>query len=234
MWKWARPDNLRVLMTCRTHRREDLRAPAATSEYRLRGFDLAGSTAMLRRHFPSASTSEAAVFHERTQGIPRVQAYLLESQSEADLGALLDRSRKGLGEVFDDVLRAALEEVSDPTAARAQIATLFAMIRPPQLQTLADVLGIAVDNAAAICSALYPGVVVADGVARFPDEDFEHYLRDRLSEDEVRAAHGRLADHFLAAEDHDAEAAASVADHLKEAGRLGLMLRTALVVLLTG
>jgi hypothetical protein len=219
MWSWSRPNNVRLLMTCRTHRREDLRAPAATFEYTLVGFDVAGSAAMLRRRFPDASTSEAALFHERTRGVPRVQAYLLDSQSDADLEALLDRSGKGLGEIFDDVVRAALQEVSNPTAARAQIATLFAMIRPPRVQTLANVLGVTVANAAAICSALHPGVVLADGVARFPDEDFEHHLRARLSEDEVRAAHGRLADHFLAAEDHDAEAAASVADHLKEAGR---------------
>lgn len=220
LWDVQRPENVRILMTCRTHRRDDVRPSFDINEHALAGFDVDASTTMLRRHFATASEDDGTSFHARTAGVPRIQAYLLAMDLRTTLDALLTRSERGLTEIFDDVLRAALEERVDPSVARQQVATLFAMSRPVRLRTLAGVLGLDMESTLDIAASLQPGVRVANSSLHFPDEDFEHYLRDRVTSEELRQAHSQLADHFLTLHETDEEAAASVAEHLKEAGRI--------------
>lgn len=219
LWNLALPDNTRFLMTCRTHRRNEVRPPPGVVELELQAFDENASTAMLRRRFPKASDQDGSLFHRRTGGVPRVQSYLLSAHQSDDVTALLARSEKGLGEIFDDVLHAALVERADRATAERQIATVFAMTRPVRLATMADVLEIDLSVARDIASSLEPGVVVVDDCLHFPDEDFEHHLRDRVSEEELRRAHNRLCDYYLARCADNQEAAAAVAEHLREAGR---------------
>lgn len=219
MWELRKPDNARLVMTCRKHRRDVVRPRAPVVEHELSGFDVDASTAMLQRTFVLASSSDGSVFHDRTRGVPRVQAYLLASHEAGELESLLARSRKGLEEIFDDVIRAALEERPTADRARREIATLFALTRPVRLTGLAAVLGVDVPTARDVAAALQPGLVVDADTVRFPDEDFEHHLRDHLAPDEIRDAHSRIADDFLGRCAVDGEAAAALAEHLKAAGR---------------
>lgn len=219
MWDLPRPANVRLLMTCRTHRRGLVRPNGPVPEFELSGFDLDASTAMLRRVFPLATPADGAVFHDRTGGVPRVQAYLLTSEEVADIGSLLARSGKGLGEIFDDVVRAALDERPAAVQARREIATLFALTRPVRLATLATVLRTDAASAHDIAAALQPGLVVDGDSVRFPDEDFEHHLRDRLGPEEISHAHSRIADDFLERSATDSGASAALAEHLNAAGR---------------
>lgn len=213
------PANTRVLMTCRTGRRVEISPPPSTDQYQLEGFDVSASIEMLRRRFPAATEEDGRDFHEHTKGNPRVQAYLLASRDESDVSTLLTRSNRDLGEIFDDVLRTALEQRADPDEAKRQVATLYAMTRPVRLETFRAVAGIDAAAAHDVATALEPGVSVKDGSLTFSDEDFEHHLRDQLTDAEVSQAHDALANYFLANEGSDEEAARDVAEHLKEAGR---------------
>lgn len=213
------PANVRVLMTCRTGRRSEVSPPASVVQYQLRGFDEDVSIEMLRRSFPGASEEDGRNFHERTKGNPRVQAYLLTSSDEEDVSKFLTGSSRGLDQIFDDVLKTALEQRANPDVARAQIAKLYAMTRPVRLDTFSAVEGIGSVAARDVASSLEPGARVEEGFLNFSDEDFEHHLRDRLTDAEVRRAHDDLANFFLARKGSDEEAARDVAEHLKEAGR---------------
>jgi hypothetical protein len=221
LWEAERllPANIRVLMTCRTGRRAEISLPASTAQYQLEGFEVNASTEMLRRGFPAAREEHCQAFHEHTKGNPRVQAYLLASSDESDVSTFLSGSGRDLGEIFDDVLQTALEQRANPDEARRQIATLYAMTRPVRLETFSAAAGIDAEVAHDVATALEPGVSVKDGFLTFGDEDFEHHLRDRLTDAEVSRAHDDLASYFLANEESDEEAARDVAEHLKEAGR---------------
>jgi hypothetical protein len=219
MWELPLPDNVRLLMTCRTHRLDEISPPPDIVAYTFSGFDVDASTSMLRVRFADATIDDGRLFHERTHGVPRVQAYALAADQSDSIEAALLRSTKGLTEIFDDVLRAAFEERSDPLAARRDLATLFAMARPVHLGSLSSVLSVSLSVVQAIGASLQPGVAITGGVLQFPDEDFEHFLRDRLTEEDLLHAHSRLADHYLARRETDSEAALNVVEHLKEAGR---------------
>ena len=219
LWDLSLPENVRVLMSCRTHRKEDISPPTGVQEYLLAGFDFSASTALLRRRFPAASPNDGLLFHDRTHGVPRVQTYLLAAEDADDLEELLERSATGLADIFDDVLAAALDERSDRETAQRHLATLFALARPVRLQTLAGALNVSHATARDIAASLEPGVTVIDDLLHFLDEDFEHHLRDRIAESELQGAHSRLSDYFLARRNTDDEAAANIAEHLKEAGR---------------
>lgn len=219
MWELQLPANVRLLMTCRTHRLNEISPPDGIDQYLLAGFDIEASTCMLRTRFVDATPADGRLFHERTHGVPRVQAYLLAANESDSLVELLRRSEKGLTEVFEDVLRAALDERTDRSTAQRDIATLFAMARPVLLHTLAGALGVTPSAARRIGASLEPGVTVIGDSLQFPDEDFEHFLRDRLSAEDLRDAHGRLADHFLPLHRSDGEAAIRIAEHLRASGR---------------
>ncbi len=228
MWHVNLPQNVRLLMTCRTHRRSDVAAPPEVTQYALNGFDPNASLRLLRSRFPIATATEGQLFHERTNGVPRVQSYVLASAPGDDLDRVLVRAKKGLREIFDDVFRAAVEERLERRDAERHLAILFASTRPVRMSTLGHVLSMPRGDVRDMVSALEPGVAVSGDHVHFPDEDFEHFLRDRISENDLTEAHARLADYFMDRRLVDGDAATQLAEHLKEAGRNRVLIELAL------
>lgn len=230
-WTFSLPDNVRLLMTCRTHRRGDLEAPEDVSEYELRGFDEEASAAHLRMIFPDAGDTQCQVFHERTGGNPRLQFYLLEraeSQESDALDQVLTAAERTPDDIFDDLFDAAIAHASDPDQARQQAALLVCLSQPSPTDIFAEVCDITPERARDFCRALVPGLIIENDGARFRDEDFETYLRRKVGEDALQAAEARLGEHFLSHADSDPYAAGSVADHLFAAERYGDVIALAL------
>lgn len=219
LWKIPLPSNVCLVMTCRTNRIGEIEPPRGLEMVELRGFDLPQSTAMLRLRFPEATDEDAIAFHANTNGVPRVQAYALDGAS-TDLQSTLVQSRETLVGIFEDIVQSALNEVTDPTTARTRIATLFAMQRPASMHTVALIHGASYGAVERMCLGLTPGVQVEEGRCSSTDEDFEGYLRDRISAAEIIAAHSRIADYFLSIHETDVEAAEAVCEHLYGADRL--------------
>ncbi|MDX5895208.1 ATP-binding protein [Rubrobacter radiotolerans] len=230
-WTFSLPDNVRLLMTCRTHRRGELEAPEGVYEYELRGFDEEASAAHLRRVFPDAGDTQCRVFHESTSGNPRLQFYLLEraeSQGSDALDQVLSAAERTPDDIFDDLFDAAIAHASDPDQARQQAALLVCLSQPSPTDVFAEVCEITPERASNFCRALVPGLVIEDDGTRFRDEDFETYLRGKVGEDALEAAEARLGEHFLSRADSDTYAAGSVADHLFAAERYGDVIALAL------
>ena len=80
LWHLEIPSNVRLVVSARTHRVADLRAPAGTPELSLTGFAPTESTVYLRRRFQDASPEKAEAFHENSGGNPRVQFYVLDPE----------------------------------------------------------------------------------------------------------------------------------------------------------
>ena len=233
LWTIPLPENARLLMTARSHRRGELDAPEHVTEYELHGFDAEASASHLRMVFPEAEDAQCRVFHERTGGNPRYQSYSLEP-AERDGGGVnaLDqvltaavRTPKdvfeGLNGIFEGLFDAAIMHASNPDQAQQLAATLVCLSPPTPVNVLADVCDVPSEQAHNFCRALVPGVVFENDAARFRDEDFENYLRKKVGDVALEIAEARLGEHFLSRAGSDLYAARSVAGHLFAAERHG-------------
>ena len=219
LWNIPTPENCRLLMTSRSHRRATLQTPSGIVEFELKGFDREASTAYLQQVFPNADTESGALFHAHTNGNPRVQYYLLDKAqtagaNEESLAQLLEDSHRTPNAIFADLLEAAIEHSSQPDRSKQQLAALTCLTRPVPIHVFADAVGISLKEASNFCRALVPGLVLENDEVSFRDEDFETYLRDQLTPDELTSAQGRLGTHFLTRATQDSYAAKVVAEHL--------------------
>ncbi|HEX4438014.1 MAG TPA: ATP-binding protein [Solirubrobacteraceae bacterium] len=217
----ALPDGTSLVLTCRTHRIDDLQAPADAVHVQLDGFDENASAQHLRSRFPDANDVTCRLFHKNSGGNPRSQFYVLDpataaAENDSDAAHLAKVTPRA---IFDDLVDAAIKHVADPAAARVHLADLISLSRPIDLGIFASATGLNSATAESFCRGLKPGVRLEDTTVAFRDEDFETHLRSRVSEPEMKLAHGRLADHFMLRRSDDAYAAIAVAEHLRLAGR---------------
>jgi hypothetical protein len=226
----ALPQRVAVVLTARSHRVGSLGATTAAEEVLLAAFDVPTSAAHLRRHRADASEEDAHAFHDRTQGNPRAQFYVLQQAAEHawDMSTLLAKSERTPKAVFDDLIDSALHVGGADAGGLRWLALMLALSRPVPLQTLATALDVDLPAVRNFAAGLTPGVQVVDDSIQFRDEDFETHVRDCVDPSEVIAAHSRLADLCLAARATDVDAAAHVADHLAASGRLEELLQLVL------
>lgn len=219
LWELTLPNNCRLLMTCRTHRKESLKAPSKTDEIELLGFDEPASEIRLRQVFPTASLSSAIAFHTRTGGNPRVQEYWLDpgSNKSGTYAAYLHSFRRKpttAQEIIEDIVKSAVVEVQNPEKAQDQLATLVCLQRPIPITIFAQASNITLETATEFCHALKPGLLLEDGHIGFRDEDFETQLRVRPdTEKRIHTTHEKLAKHFLSIASTNEYAAYAVAEH---------------------
>ncbi|MBD0840717.1 ATP-binding protein [Streptomyces sp. TRM68416] len=223
------PERVVLVLTARSHRVPSLGAdPAETVE--ISPFDAPTSALHLRRHRAAASDTEAGEFHTRTGGNPRSQFYAL-AQADAnglDVPALLEECERTPEPLFADLVSSALQVSGADAGGQRWLALMLALARPVSIATLAAALDVDMAAVSAFAGGLVPGVKVVDDLVQFRDEDFETYVRGRVSPSDVVAAHHRLADMFLASRAADPDAAAHVADHLFAADRLDELLQLVL------
>lgn len=225
LWELTLPANGRLLMTARTHRKASLRVPAGTQELGLTGFDLAASTQRLHQVFPAADAAQAAKFHQRTGGNPRVQAYCLDPKPHAPgsveaLEHTLARPATSAALIIDDILTTAIVQVAEPERAKAQLAILACLHPPIPLAAFARAGGVSPAEATTFCHSLQPGLLLQHDFISFRDEDFDTQLRDRCNEQEpLQAVHKRLGDHFRPLATTQAYAAQAVAEQYAAAHR---------------
>lgn len=224
LWQLPLPDNVRLLMSCRSHRRDSLKAPSNTPEYVLKGFDSAASGVNLRRTFSSAQPRDVDSFHTQTAGNPRVQFYKLQAAAKAaaSLSAMLAAASKTPMEMFDDLLQAAAGRAG---TALGQLAELLVLTRPTPLAVLSQLGGAKLQS---LAQALEPGITIENGCVALRDEDFETFLRDQVNAEALRAAHERIARAMTPLEPAHDYSARHIADHLYYGGLHGELLALAL------
>jgi hypothetical protein len=232
LWQIPLPQNCRLVMTCRSHRRSLLQAPSDTVEYELKGFDEEASASHLRTTYPNSNDTDCSEFHRRTSGNPRLQAYLL-SRAAYDsvlrpLAQLFAGKRETLEEIFRDLLESATAHLTHPSSANDLLADLVCLTPPVEPGILAEVHRLRPQDALNFCRSLEPGVRFENGAVWFRDEDFETFLRDQVTPETIKAAHARLGLLFLQAPNASAYAATFVAEHLAQAGKHTELIRLAI------
>ncbi len=221
LWRLPLPEGVRLLVTARTHRVAELNAPDGTGQVELSGFDEPSSAMFLRRHFPSATDEECAVFHERTGGNPRVQSYVLDIDrlSTTPLDKILEGASRTPDPIFKDLLCAAIREVPDQLKAQEVLGNLVCSVRPVRIAPFAEASGLTIEQGRAFCHGLAPGVRFTDDTVAFRDEDFETYARSEIGSTGEIDAHRRLAAFYMTRDQTDPDAATVLAEHLYRSGQ---------------
>ena len=222
LWRLHLPDNVHIVMTCRSARLGLLSAPDDVHKMELTGFDETASAIHFRYHFPQATRTKCRAFHANSGGNPRLQSYVLDPNRPdrpVTLDECIDEAATTTGALFDDLLEAAIHSRLPAGDSREWLAVLMAMDRPIRMESLAAVLGVDQEEVHRFCRGLVPGVRVEEDVIAFRDEDFETHVRTRCTEPNLIDAHGRIADCYLELRARHGWAAEAVAGHLFNAGR---------------
>lgn len=213
------PNNVRILMSARTGRLEELRLPTSFRMFPLPTFDHAETASNVARYW-QAPLPWVDDFHHLSGGIPRVQAYAFENAASTPEHALeaLRPFGKNLDQVFREQFLFALSKNARGSDLENICAGLISLPRPTPLPDLAAVLGLPEATINDVCIDLAPGVRNIGGLLSFADEDFEHFVRESAGGAIVNVQ-AHAAEHFLRRARSDAYAALNIAPALFSAGR---------------
>jgi len=214
----AVPDNVRFLVTARSGRLDQLPLPDKFKKVEMQGFTLDETRAhacTVLEHVPDAWLDD---FHHFTRGNPRVQSYALAygTGDATRTLAYLRPTGKELGQIFEGFLERAFEETPELTTRFCT--ALVALPRPIPFEDLAGVSDMTVHAVRDACLCLGSGIRVAESGVGFADEDFEHFVRERV-EKGLTSVRARVADWLAQRRADNAYAATHVAAALYNAGR---------------
>ena len=213
------PLNVRVVVSARTGRVHELKAPSEFEHIELAPFTQDETAENVNRFWP-APAPWVEDFHHLSGGVPRVQDYAFEraGQDHDKALAALQPEGKVIDQVFAELFTTALEKSGRPDLIEKVCAGLVVLPRPIPVGDLAHVLQLSKSRVVDICADLAPGVRSHEDYLSFSDEDFEDYVRRRGvdAEQEVQAA---AAEWCFSRADSDDYAARNVAHLLFVSGR---------------
>jgi hypothetical protein len=213
------PENVCLLVTARTGRLDQLNLPTRFHRVQIKGFTQEETQANVLRTLTAVPGGWLDDFHHLSGGNPRVQSYALKFGG-GKLAPTLDYLRPGgkdLKQVFDQRLAEALVKSGGPATVDAFCAALVVLPRPIPREELAAISNLTMAQVNDICADLAPAIRSSGETVGFADEDFEHFVRERVADlDSVRA---RVAERFLTRHEVDAYAAAHLAPALHQASR---------------
>ncbi|MBB5157393.1 hypothetical protein [Saccharopolyspora phatthalungensis] len=226
------PVGVRLVMLCRTERVDLLDPPPHAHRLELAGFGAEESARHLRTVFPEATDRQAAEFHRRTGGNPRIQAFVLEDADslEACL-ASLGEARGVDGSLLDDLLRRRVADFKDhdPASARGmdRVCEALAALRPRiPVHVLSLLCSVPATLIHSFVADLGRPLLIDGDTLQFRDEPTETWFRihHRPSGTALTDFIGRL----MPLADTDAYVAASLPELLWEAGEVDILVSLAL------
>lgn len=201
------PANVRVVISARTARIEQLGLPPSFVYQLIEPFNSDETMAYVRSHIASPDGHWVTEFHTLTRGIPRVQAYAFKlSANPEDAIQYLLPNGKELNQIFEQAVVMAWQKGGEPSSIGRLCAALISLPRPVPLAALADAISSDTARTTDLCQDLYPTLVIKGARVSFSDEDFEDFVADRgkAELDQVRA---RIAEYLLGNANRDAYAA---------------------------
>ncbi len=218
------PANVRVIVSARTGRLDELNAPPEYRAIELHGFAVEETAANVARYW-DAPSEWIEDFHSLSNGTPRVQGYVFRQAGDDCRDAIkyLMPSGKSLGEVFGELFDRARSKVGEPAAIKKLCAGLTVLPRPIPVVELAHATDVSEWVVRDMCSDLAPGIRMHEGFIGFTDEDFEAHVLEEGSAFEQRVRI-RSAERFLENAQTDEYAAFNVADQLLVAEKFSELL----------
>lgn len=213
------PSNVRVVISARTTRLDELQLPPGFIYQQIDPFNLGETSTNVRRLIALPDVNWIKEFHDMTRGNPRVQAYAFEfsTRPEEAIQSLLPNG-KGLGDIFERSIETAWRKGGEPRPISLLCAALVSLPRPVPLDELAHAIQRDLTWTMDLCEDLSPTLVIRDNVVSFSDEDFEDFVGER-GRPELNHIQVRIAEHLLVQARHSAYAARHVVQALICAGR---------------
>lgn len=186
------PDGIRLVFTCRTHRRFRLDPPPEASHIELRPFSQAETTDHLRRFYPQATDAEAAEFAFLSSSNPRVQALALSRKRSIDemlkeLGPAPSTVERAIGELLQHAIDKLKDRVGHVESAQIDlICQALAVLRPlVPISVLAQISGTPESAVRSFAFDLGRPLLVKGNSLHFLDEPAETWFRERFKPDQA-------------------------------------------------
>ena len=213
------PSSVRVIVSARTGRLDELKLPLDFAKIKLPAFTHDETAANIQHHW-EAPRSWVEEFHRFSGGNPRVQSYAFKHAGEVGRNALraLQPEGKNLDQLFEERFGFALTQSGEAGLIERVCAGLAVLPRPIPVVELAHVLNLSESQVIDICADLAPGVRRDSDLISLSDEDFEDYLREKGKSVKQEIINGAV-ERFLENADSDRYAALNVAPLLFAARR---------------
>nr|WP_127891584.1 hypothetical protein [Streptomyces sp. S10(2018)] len=179
------PDNVRLVMLCRTERAEMLDPPPGVHRIELMGFGGTESRHHLESVFGEVTEAQAAEFHSRTGGNPRIQDVVLGSATDlesclASLGVV----RHSNAILFDELLRNLVEKCKDAhhhlSTEIDSLCEALAALRPRiPVRVLTQLCGVPRALVHSFVADLGRPLLIDGDTLQFRDEPTETWFRTR-------------------------------------------------------
>lgn len=234
LWNIDLPENARLIISCRSHRKDSLDYPEDVKEIELKGFAQQNSMEYLSQRFPKIEEKMGQRFHQATHGVPRLQYYWLkdlEKRSTKDaLNEIEKREVFGLGDLYDDWINAASSLFQNEIDSNLAVGILMAQARPINTMVFAKAQNRSEELAQQYMLGLSPGIVLNKDktLALFRDEDFEAHLEETITSSVWEGAHSRLANFCVAHLEDGEYGSQEVARHLYESHRFDELIKVTL------
>nr|WP_199749767.1 NACHT domain-containing protein [Corallococcus sp. AB038B] len=227
------PEGVCVAFTCRTHRREKLKAAPGTQEFELQPFTSLESGSHLRTFYPDATDNEVAEFAFLSSSNPRVQALALSrglplQEMIRELGPQPTTVERALG----GLLERAIAELKD-RAGRIEASQIdlicrgLAVLRPlVPVSVLARLSGVEESAVRSFALDLGRPLLLKGTSLHFLDEPAETWFREQFSPDGPALA--LFLERLRPLTAQSAYAAAALPQLLLQAGRLDELVALAL------
>lgn len=179
------PENVRLVLTCRTERIDLLGLPAYHQDIPLQGFDLNETFVHLRHTYPEVSVADASEFHARTSQNPRVQTAVLDATEDLhEALAWLAPSPSTPGQALDSLIERQVGDIraQHPSSAHEidAICVGLAALRPMiPVRVLAELANVHPSVVLSFISDLGRPLLVDGDTVQFRDEPTETWFRDR-------------------------------------------------------
>lgn len=184
------PENLRLVLTCRSHRIDLLTPPAGVTQIELKPFDEGETSAYLRSVYPKANDQDVREFHRLTSMNPRVQATAIASGgSLADVLRKLGPEPLTVKDTIAMLLEAAIAKLRSeaPTIEQNRIDEIclaLATLRPfVPLEIVAKTANVPAALVRSLANDLQRPLLIRDDAIQFRDEPTETWFRERFRPD---------------------------------------------------
>ncbi len=215
------PDNVRMVVTGRTARRDDMGPADQFEDFKLTGFDRAETLALVAARQPGWPETYALELHELSGGNPRRLTYALDGLGQGDFvqarARLMPRATS-INPLFERLVAQAGVRLGNEPAIWEVLTALARLPRPVPAGLLSELAGLTPGDIADIATDVGGMVAYAEGWS-FQDEDFEHFV-DEHSKAQAPALLARAADLIEQRASHDRYAAGALAQVLVSADRL--------------
>lgn len=227
------PEGVKLVFTCRTHRRDYLQAPPKAQHVELRPFSHAETARHLRKAYPEATESDVTDFQVLSSSNPRVQALALSrKQPMVDMLKALGPSPSTVERAIAELLAGALEELKfrEGTVEAEQIELIcqgLAVLRPlVPITVLAKISGVSESAVRSFALDLNRPLLVKGNSLHFLDEPSETWFRETFQPDKSQLA--TFLDRLRPLAASSSYAASTIPQLLLAAGRMDELVDLAL------